>query len=256
LFDEVTKTEGGKNAAKRAGFVFGSTIFQFLLIVLIIWASALVKAQVIDEPKVDVKFVKVAAPPPPPAPPAPPPPPAAPKPPSEKKPPTNLPKPPPPQALIQPQEVKPEMKVDPAEPKEPQYDYSGGGEGVVGGVVGGVAPDKVVIKPSVEDAPVYAKDGYTKPRPADPTCVPTGVASRMSEQDMERLHGGQVMVGFAVGKDGQTSQFKVFTSGVSDRAKGAIWAAIQSCKWVTGTDASGKPVAILITLPIRLKLDD
>jgi hypothetical protein len=148
------------------------------------------------------------------------------------------------------------MKVDPAEPKEPQYDYSGGGEGVVGGVVGGVAPDKVVIKPSVEDAPVYAKDGYTKPRPADPTCVPTGVASRMSEQDMERLHGGQVMVGFAVGKDGQTSQFKVFTSGVSDRAKGAIWAAIQSCKWVTGTDASGKPVAILITLPIRLKLDD
>ena len=28
MFDEVTKKEGGKAAARRAGYVFGSTVFQ------------------------------------------------------------------------------------------------------------------------------------------------------------------------------------------------------------------------------------
>ena len=65
MFDEVTKQEGGKNAAKRAGYVFGSTLFQVLLVFAIITASAAIKAKVIDEPVVDVKFVKAAAPPPP-----------------------------------------------------------------------------------------------------------------------------------------------------------------------------------------------
>jgi protein TonB len=150
------------------------------------------------------------------------------------------------------------MKVDPNEPKEPDYDYSGSGEGVVGGVVGGVAPvapppppAKVVA--AVEDAPVYPTAGYKKAQAADPGCVQTGVVTRMNDTDMERLHGGVVTIQFAVGRDGQTAQFKVLTSGVSDRAKGAIWAAIQSCKWVPGADPSGKPVALLVTLPLRFK---
>ena len=94
------KQEGGKNAAKKAGFVFGSTVFQILLVAGIITASAAIKANVAEQPQVEVKFVKVAAPPPPPAAPPPPPaPPAAKKPPPEQEAPTNLPRPPPPQAL-------------------------------------------------------------------------------------------------------------------------------------------------------------
>ena len=50
MFDEVTKKEGGKAAARRAGYVFGSTVFQGVLIAAIITASAAIKAKVIDEP--------------------------------------------------------------------------------------------------------------------------------------------------------------------------------------------------------------
>jgi len=239
VFDEVTKRESGKNAARRAGFILGSTAFQGVLIAAIIAASALVKAKVIDDPgPVDVKFVKPAAPP------KPPPPPAAPKPkrPPSDKPRTDLPKPPPPSALIQPQEVTPEMKAPNPNEKEPEYDWGpddGDGEGVVGGVAGGGG---------IEDAPAFATAGYRKPQMAVPKCVQE--ATRIP-RDLQGYVSGPITVKFAVLKDGSPSQFTVITNGVPDRVQGAIWQAIQECKWIAGADPQGRATNIWVILPLK-----
>jgi periplasmic protein TonB len=243
VFDEVTKKEGGKAAARRAGYVFGSTVFQGVLIAAIITASAAIKAKVIDEPVVDVKFVKTAPPPPPPPPP--PAPPAARKRPPDSKPRTELPKPPPPQALIQPQEIKPEMKApDPNEPPEPEYDYGDAaeGEGVIGGVVGARPGNEI------EDAPAYATAGYRKPQMAEPGCVQRSV--RMPPQ-LAGFISGPITVKFAIRPNGQPDRFEVMGSVPDQRIANAIWQAVQSCRWVPGADAQGKPVAIWVILPVR-----
>jgi protein TonB len=242
MFDEVTKLQGGKNAAKRAGYVFGSTVFQVLLVFAIITASAAIKAKVIDEPVVDVKFVKPAAPPPPPPPPAPP---AARKRPPSDKPRTDLPKPPPPSALLQPKEVQAEMKPpNPNEPPEPEYDYGDAaeGEGVVGGVVGAPAQNQV------EDAPAYATAGYRKPQMAQAGCVQSSV--RLPRELLGYI-SGPITVKFAINRDGSPSRYEVMTAVPDKRISDAIWNAIQGCKWIPGADAQGKPTAIWVILPLR-----
>jgi periplasmic protein TonB len=238
VFDEVTKKESGKNAARRAGFILGSTVFQGILVTAIIAASAYVKAKVLDEPKVEVKFVKAAAPP------KPPPPPAAPKPkrPPSDKPRTDLPKPPPPTALIQPQDVKAEMKAPDPNQKEPEYDWGGsddGEEGVVGGVAGGGG---------IEDAPAFATAGYRKPQMAVPKCVQE--ATRIP-RDLAGFISGPITVKFAVLRDGSPGQFSVITNGIPDRIQAAIWQAVQECKWIAGADPQGKPTNIWVILPLR-----
>lgn len=242
MFDEVTKKEGGKAAARRFGYVFGSTVFQVLIIAAIITASAAIKASVKDEPIVDVKFVKTAPPPPPPPPPAPAP---ARKRAPDQKPRTDLPKPPPPQALLQPQEIKPEMKPpDPNEAPEPEYDYGdqAEGEGVVGGVVG--------ARPSndIEDAPAYATAGYRKPQMAEPGCVQRTV--RIPPQ-LAGYISGPITVKFAIRSDGAPSRFELMTQVPDQRIGQAIWQAVQGCRWVPGADAQGRPVSIWVILPVR-----
>lgn len=242
MFDEVTKKEGGKAAARRFGYVFGSTLFQGLLVVAIVSASAAIKAKVIDEPIAEVKFVK-AAPPPPPPPPAPPPP-AARKP-RPDKPRTELPKPPPPQALIQPQEIQAEMKPpDPNEAPEPEYDYGdvAEGEGVIGGVVGAQATNEI------EDAPKFATAGYRKPAMAEPGCVQRSV--RVG-RDLQGFVSGPITVKFAIRPDGKPDQFQAMTAVPDQRISSEIWRAVQSCRWVPGADPRGKPVSIWVILPIR-----
>jgi protein TonB len=235
VFEEVMKREGGQRAAQRAGFIFGSTVFQAALVSAIVAASAYVKAKVIDEhEKVDVKFVKTAAPRPPPPPAAPPP---------RKKPAdrpkTDLPKPPPPQALIQPQEIQAEMKAPDPNEKEPEYDWGDeDGEGVVGGVVGG----------GIEDAPAYATAGYRKPAMATPKCVQD---TTRIPRDLQGFISGPITVQFAILRDGSPSQFKVITNGVPDRIAGAIWAAVQECRWIAGADPQGRPTNIWVILPLR-----
>ena len=186
MFDEVTKKQTGKYAARRVGWVFGSTAFQLGMVALALMAGQKIKAAIEEKP-VDVKFVRAAAPPRPP----PPPPPAAP--PKRKdapKPPVNAPPPPPPQALIQPKDVQAEMKED-TSPKEPEYDYGPQtGEGVVGGVVGARA---------IEDAPAYATAGYKKPTMAEPGCVQRSV--RISSDLLDYI-SGPVTVKFAISRDG------------------------------------------------------
>lgn len=244
MFDEVTKHEGGKNAAKRAGYVFGSTLVQVLLVFAIISASAAIKAKVIDEPVVDVKFVKAVAPPPPPPPPAAPPPRK--RPPSDSKPRTDLPKPPPPSALLQPKEVQAEMKApDPNEPPEPEYDYGDAaeGEGVIGGVVG-AAP----AQNQIEDAPAYATAGYRKPQMAQAGCVQSSVRL---PRELLGFISGPITVKFAINKDGSPSRYEVMTNIPDRRISDAIWNAIQTCKWIPGADAQGRPTAIWVILPLR-----
>jgi periplasmic protein TonB len=243
VFDEVTKQEGGKQAATRFGYVFGSTLFQVAIVVGIIALSSYVKAKVIDEPIVPVTIVKSAAPPPPPPPPAPPP--AARKRPPSDKPKTDLPKPPPPQALLQPKEVQEQMKApDPNEPPEPEYDYdeSAAGEGVVGGVVG-AAP-----RNDIEDAPAFATAGYKKPQMAQAGCVQS---SMRVPRELAGFVSGPVQVKFAIGKDGVPSRFETLTPVPDRRLADAIWSAVQSCKWVPGADAQGKPTAIWVIMPFR-----
>lgn len=242
MFDEVTKKESGKQAARRATYVLGSTVFQGVLVAAVITASAYIKAEVIDEPKtVDVKFVKTAPPPPPP--PAPPPP-AARKRPPDQKPRTDLPKPPPPQALIQPQDIQAEMKPpDPNEPPEPEYDYGdvAEGEGVIGGVVGAQGG-------GVDDAPAYAMAGFRKPRQSVANCVQDSVRI---PRNLQGYISGPVTVQFAIGRDGAPSRFEVKTQGLPDGITNAIWQAVTSCRWEPGADASGRPTSIWVILPLR-----
>lgn len=244
MFDEVTKQEGGKHAAKKAGYVLGSTVFQVVLVAAIIFASAAIKAKVIDEPVVPVTIVRPTTPPPPPPPPAPP---AAPKRPPSEKPRTDLPKPPPPQALLQPKEVQEQMKApDPNEPPEPQYDYGSApaGEGVVGGVVG-AAPQQ---SNQIEDAPAFATAGYKKPQMAQPGCL--GNSLRVP-RELQGFVSGPIVVKFAVNRDGTPTRFETVTSVPDRRIADAIWNAVQSCKWIPGADAQGRPTAIWVIQPIR-----
>jgi len=241
VFDEVTKREGGKNAARRAGFVFGSTAFQVGVVAAAIIAGQQIKAAV-EEKVVDVKFVRPAAPKPPPPPPAP----APPKRPDAKPRPPDAPKlapPPPPTALIQPKEVQEEMKVNPSEPKEPEYDYSAapGEEGVVGGVVG-AAP-----KNEIEDAPAFATSGFIKPAEKEKGCI--GRSVRMPRELAGLISTATVK--FAVGRDGKPSLFEVLSDLPDPRLGDVIWRAIQSCEFSPGRDVRGQPQKIWMIMPLR-----
>jgi periplasmic protein TonB len=237
VFDEVTKRQTGKYAARRAGWVFGSTAFQLGLVALALFAGRQIKAAIEEKP-IDVKFVRAAAPPKPPPPPPPAPPPrrkdTGPKPPPRP----DAPPPPPPQALIQPKDVQEEMKVD-TSPKEPEYNYGPQtGEGVVGGVVGAN---------QVEEAPAFATSGYVKPAEKEKGCVGRSVRVPRDLQGTV----GSATVKFAVGRDGRPSRFEVLTDIPDKRFGDAIWQGIQSCQFTPGLDARGKPQLIWMILPLR-----
>jgi len=245
VFDEVTKREGGKNAARRAGFVFGSTAFQVGVVAAAVIAGQQIKAAV-EEKVVDVKLVRQAAPKPPPPPPAPPPPPKK----ADNKPrPPDAPKlapPPPPTALIQPKDVQEQMKVNPAEPKEPEYDYGSSaqaGEGVVGGVVGGAVPRTN----EVEEAPAYATSGFKKPAEVVKGCVGSNVRV---PRDLAGLIS-TVTVKFAIGRDGKPSLFEVISDIPDKRIGDQIWQAIQGCQFTPGIDPRGQPQKLWMILPLR-----
>ncbi len=244
MFDEVTRQEGGKRAARRAGYVAGSTAFQVALVIALVSITAYKARAARDEPVVDVKFVRPAAPPPPP-PPAPPAPPVARRRPPSDKPPANLPKPPPPQALLQPKEIQTEMKINPNEPKEPEYDYGAtSGEGVVGGVVGAAQANQI------EEAPAYATTGYVRPRMDTPSCVQNTVRWPPQLAGYVSL----VTVKFAIRRDGAPDKFQVLSGDNGDPRVGQIvWRAVQECRWIPGTDPKGKPTSIWVILPLRFK---
>ena len=243
MFDEVTKTEGGKRVARRSAFLAGSTVVQILFVAFLIVAGERIRAAVKSEPVVDVKFVRAAAPKPPP----PPPPPPAPK----KKPPTDRPKvevtKAPPMAMIQPKSVEDEIKPpDPNEPEEDYGDYEGaeGGEGgVVGGVVGGQAS-----KGGYEEAPKYVTSGFKPPVLQNASCIREN--TRIPAQ-LAGFVSGPITVKFAVYSNGAVGAFQVMGQLPDPRIGEAIKAAITSCAWTPGTDPQGKPTALYVIMPFR-----
>jgi hypothetical protein len=60
-----------------------------------------------------------------------------------------------------------------------------------------------------------------------------------------------VTVRFAVDTDGSASRFTALTKNVPEDFLRSIVRALQSCKWIPGTDPAGVPVPIWVTMPIR-----
>lgn len=245
MFDEVTKREGGKRAARKSAYLAGSTAFQVGFLALLIFASEKIRSAVADQGPVEVKFVKTAAPPPPP-----PPPPAPPRPKNAPKPPPDAPrpKPPPPTAMIQPKDVKEEIKLpDPSDKPEPVPDYGGdeGGEG--GGVVGGVVGAPPAGGGGIEDAPQYATAGWRPPQMKVKNCVQNSVRI---PRDLAGIVSS-VVVKFGVKPSGEPYAFSIVGTVPDERIKQAVWNAISSCQWIPGADAAGRPVSIWVTFPLR-----
>ena len=241
MFDEVTKTEGGKRVARRSAFLAGSTLVQILFVAFLIVAGERIRAAVKSDPVVDVKFVRAAAPkPPPPPPPAP----------AKKKPPSDRPKvemkKAPPMAMIQPKSVEDQRK--PADPNEPEDD-GGSDDGVEGGVVGGVVGGQVSKPGGYEDAPQYMGAGFKAPAMADKNCF------RENFRIPPALSGfvTAVTVKFAVYTNGAVGAFSVMGTVPDQRIADAIRNALSNCTWIPGADAQGKPTPIYVIMPVRLQ---
>ncbi|HET6921824.1 MAG TPA: hypothetical protein VFI16_01630 [Anaeromyxobacteraceae bacterium] len=234
MFDEVTKVEGGKRAARKGAFIFGSTLFQVVFVAAMILVGERIRAAAKAEAVVEVKFVRAAPPPPPP------PPPAA-KRRTEPRPKSDAPKTvAPPAAMIQPKEIAEEMKPpSPNEPPEPEVDEGGSEGGVVGGVAGGV-----------EEAPRYMTAGFRTPREKERGClansmrVPTALAGFVS---------GPITVKFAVRRDGSIGQVQIMSQVPDPRIGEIIARGLSSCEWIPGADAQGNPTSIWVIQPIRFK---
>jgi len=234
VFDEVTKTEGGKRAARKGAFIFGSTVFQVVFVAAMILLGERIRAAAKAEAAVEVKFVRTLPPPPPPPPPA-----AKKK--AEHKPKTDAPKTiMPPAAMIQPKEITEEMKPpNPNEPPEPEPDSddSGSGGGVVGGVAGGI-----------EEAPRYASAGFRSPQQRQRDCVRNSMRVPPS---LAGFVSGPITVKFAVRRDGSIGQVQIMTQVPDPRIGEIISRGLSSCEWIPGADAQGNPTAIWVIMPIR-----
>jgi protein TonB len=242
VFEDVTRKQGGRRAARRGAFLFGSTVTQIAFVAVLVFAGERIRAAVKSEPVVEVKFVKAATPRPPP-PPAPPP---ARKPPSER-PKTEV-KKVPPMAMIQPKTVQEEMKPpDPNEPEE-DYDYDGEGEGVVGGVVGGTAPAPGPAQRGFEEAPKYVTSGFRPPKLVNRTCLAENV--HLPPQLFDVV-SGPITVKFAVYSNGSVGSIQILTQVPDPRISEAIKHAIGTCEWVPGADAQGHPTALWVIQPFR-----
>ena len=239
MFDEVTKTEGGKRVARRGAFLAGSTVVQIVLVAFLIVAGERIRAAVKSEAVVEVKFVKQAAPKPPP-----PPPPAAKRPPSTK-PKTEV-KSVPPMAMIQPKTVEDEIK--PPDPNEPEEDY---GEGEEGGVVGGVVGGQISqAQRGYEEAPRYMTTGFKPPQLASRGCL---AESMKIPPQLLDLITGPVTVKFAVYSNGAVGSIQILTPIPDPRIGDAIKRAITDCQWVPGSDAQGRATAIWVIQPLRFQ---
>ncbi|MGC4001135.1 MAG: energy transducer TonB [Anaeromyxobacter sp.] len=247
-FEGARKRDLGARSGKRLAWTSASTAFQ-VLVVVAIGALATGAAQRLEEvqPLVPVKLVtaKAAVPPPPP-------PPAAapmvkrsrPLPPDAK-----VVKAAPPGALIQPKEVAEEMKAQPDEPYEELPEATGEGDGE-GGVIGGVVAPPPPPEPTneVEEAPRWMTTGYKKPVESEPGCV--GRSVRLP-RELAGFVSGALTVKFAVLSNGTVDKIEVMQKLPDARINEAIAAAVRSCKFTPGADATGRPTAISVILPLR-----
>jgi len=244
MFDEVTRKPDGRRRVRRGAFVVLSAALQVSLVLALVVIGDRFRAKITDtEPIVEVKFFK--APPAPAAPPAPPAPPPAPR----RSPPVRARKEPiskpPPSALVQPK-APPPLEEEPSPSEPPERD-----QGVEGGVVGGApaaSSDAGAQPGGVEEAPTFPKPGYRLPHLAEPTCVANSLDL---SKELQRSVSGAIAVKFAILAEGRPAHFQILTHVPDNRIGEAIWHAVQSCRWVPGADAQGKPVSIWVILPIR-----
>jgi TonB family protein len=102
----------------------------------------------------------------------------------------------------------------------------------------------------IEDAPMFALEGFQKPRMVEPGCVQA--ALRLPHDLTARLKG-PVTVRFAVGVDGKVGLFQVVSDVPDRRVTDAIWSAIRSCRFLPGADAQGRKTRLWVVMPFRFE---
>jgi protein TonB len=245
VFDEVTKRETGKRAARRGAYVAASAVLQILAVAVLVLITGRTSAPAIPEKVVDVRFIRPTAPPapPPPAPPAP----AARRAPESRQ--RAEPSRPavPHLPMVQPREIPPDLQPTVApDPPAAEAAGDGGTAGVEGGVAGGVAGGQPGAG-AVDEAPRHMTTGFQKPREARPGCVRSSM--RVPPQ-LQGFVSGTISVKFAVFKDGSAGQVQVVTPTDPQIAE-IVRRGIESCEWIPGTDERGRPTAIWVIMPLR-----
>lgn len=116
--------------------------------------------------------------------------------------------------------------------------------------VAGTGPRREFVPAAsgTHDGPAYATAGYTGPAMREPGCVQKRIRVPPSSVPQK------VIVKFVVGPEGDTGRFHVV--GPTDtrlELVRAVEEAVQSCRWIPGTDPEGRPVPIWVILPIRFR---
>jgi len=237
VFDEVTKKEGGKRAARRGVWLLGSTAVQTALVLGIIIASTALAKKAADDKLVEVKFVKQAAP----TPAAPPPPPPAPKRKVVQQQKTKVEAKPRP-AMVQPKEMPQELK--PPDPNEPPEEDEGSDEGSEGGVVGGVVGGTV-------GAPVKVEGPKQFDATMTPPAVVAGPPLEYTQQALEREIEGTMLVRCIVRVDGSVHDCRVLKSvPFMDRA---VVSVLERRRYRPATQ-NGQALDVEYTFTIKLTL--
>jgi TonB family protein len=65
------------------------------------------------------------------------------------------------------------------------------------------------------------------------------------------LEGESAMVKFQVDEAGSVSQFTYLSGPTDQRIANAIWSAVQRCEWAPGVSATGTPLTLWVTMPIK-----
>jgi protein TonB len=247
VFDEVTKQERGKRAARKTAYIAASAALQALCVAAIGFAGDQLRAAATGTPPlVAVKFIHAS-----PSLPAPPPagqkhqPPAKPR----AEPPARS---PPPTALIQPKEIPAQLAHSSADQPEVESGDSAdeGASGAEGGVIGGVVGAQAQGGGGIEDGPVYATPGARRPAAAVRDCVQNTIRI---PRDLQGFLSGPVVVEFAIRQDGTPTHFRMLTAVSDNRIADAIWQAVSSCQWIPGADERGRPAWFRVMMPLRFK---
>ncbi len=103
--------------------------------------------------------------------------------------------------------------------------------------------------PPDPNAPRYAGDGFVAPQLAEKNCIAENL--RLPSQ-LGASAPEMVTARAAISATGQPTTVQVMGQVADARISEAVRRAVQSCRWIPGADAEGKPTALWVVLPIRL----
>jgi protein TonB len=130
-------------------------------------------------------------------------------------------------------------------------DGDAGGEGEAGsGARGTPGVAASGSGPGTGEPPAYPGTGFRRPAQARRFCVQDSLKIPSS---LQGFASGPITVKFAIGPDGVPDSFEVMGPVPDSHVAAAIWQAIQSCKWIAGSDAQGRPARLWIVMPIRFQ---